>query len=115
MDNSKVKMENNKDRRQSFYKRLKEEGRYGYFKDATWDREKKIHKCCKSKARWYHKVNCPAASEDIVLGKDKAYMTISKHYKSISKLKKEGLTSIQISKKLDLPLSTVNKIYSEVI
>jgi len=102
-------LELSKIKRQDFYSRIKNEGRYGYFRDATWDKEAKIHSCCKSKARWYHKIGCPAAREDFDLSFKKR--KISELENKIKRLKHDGKNSDEISKILSLPLSDVNSLF----
>lgn len=46
-------------------------GRGASTKDATWNRQKRIHTCCKSKVPWRHKANCWRLKEDQNEGNDK--------------------------------------------
>lgn len=96
--------------RKTFYQKLKAEGRYGYFKDPTWSKKRHMHMCCKSKARWYHRVGCPAARGDFDLKGVK--VPRSKLYLKIKKLKAKGKNSGEIAKILSIPLSKVNDIFS---
>jgi hypothetical protein len=94
------------------YGRIRRAGRLGSTKDATWNRKRHMHTCCKSKVGWYHKVTCPAVN-----GTFDAKITEhirSKMHIKINELRLKGKNSGEIAKILKLPLSKVNAIFSQI-
>jgi hypothetical protein len=97
----------------NYYQKVKEMGRLGSTKDHTWDREQRIHTCCKSKRSYYHKMDCPALSG--TLDQPKHPPIISSDLSArIAELKAQDMTSAEVAAELSIPLVHVNLIYAEL-
>lgn len=51
---------------QTQIEKLKEQGLYGSVLDPQWNRETKQHDCCGSRRAYYHHVDCPLCTRDIM-------------------------------------------------
>lgn len=73
--------------------------------EATWDRETKRHTCCGS-AHSYHRTNCQVRKLNVPPGR-----TSDPDFVNVQILKKDGLNSGQIARRLNLPLEYVNELF----
>lgn len=94
-------------KRKNQYQIAKDEGRLGSLKDLTWNKKLYIHVCCKTRHPWYHRKNCPVLNDS-----SKKLQIYSEQKKAISAMRRKGLTSLEVSKTLNLPIDKVNAAWS---
>jgi hypothetical protein len=98
-------------RKRDDYERIRRAGRLGSSRDATWDKKRHLHLCCKSKVVWYHKAVCPAVNGTFDMKSIEPLH--SKMHIKIRELRESGKNSSEIAEILKMPLSKVNTIFSQ--
>lgn len=96
------------------YEKMKSEGAYcGSVRDASWDRNVRMHTCCESKKAIYHRAGCPTRSGDLSDLKDPTPIEASaedlKRQITALRIENEQITSIDVARKLGVRLRDVNK------